>query len=48
MLKIDGSKDDNDGAVFSGLAVHSITEVVLQPAIGYAVLFFCDLTEEVP
>ncbi len=39
-LTIDGWKDDDNGSVLSGLVdVHSVTKVVLQPAIGYPVHF---------
>jgi hypothetical protein len=39
-LTIDGWKDDDDGSVLSGrVDVHSVTKVVLQPAIGYPVHF---------
>ena len=39
-LTIDGWKDDGDGGMLSGLVdVHSVTKLVLQPAIGYPVHF---------
>lgn len=39
-LTIDGWKDDDDGSVLSvPFDVHSVTKIVLQPAIGYSVHF---------